>query len=117
MEQLKGVNDLIPLTISENAMKEIQRLYSVAENQKKALRIGVKSGGCAGFSYILEFDNAIDEDAVYELKGSLKLLIHQNHIQYLKGSEVDFEIGLNNRGFVFKNPNADTTCGCGSSFG
>jgi iron-sulfur cluster assembly protein len=79
------------------------------------LRIGVKGGGCSGFSYILGFDVKKDNDEEYEVNG-LKVFMEKAHTIYLLGMEIDWIEGLNNRGFSFNNPNASDTCGCGTSF-
>ncbi|NNC95957.1 MAG: iron-sulfur cluster assembly accessory protein [Chitinophagales bacterium] len=117
MEPVININDLLPVSLTDNAKKEIKKIYLAEEDKSKLLRIGVKSGGCAGFSYVLEFDEAVEEDKIYHMDDKIRLAIHPNHVEYLQGSVIDFQLGLNNRGFTFTNPNADTTCGCGSSFG
>jgi len=81
----------------------------------QGLRIGVKGGGCAGFSYVTAFDDPSPADQVFELD-DIRLLVDPMHELYLKGTVIDFEQGLNNRGFTYQNPNASKTCGCGSSF-
>ncbi|MCB0515158.1 MAG: iron-sulfur cluster assembly accessory protein [Chitinophagales bacterium] len=106
-----------PISLSANALKEIKHLMydkdlSPAES---ALRIGVEGGGCAGFSYILRFDEATDQDDVFAYQG-IKLIINRAHLLYIHSMEVDFLSGLDNRGFIFNNPNASSNCGCGSSF-
>ena len=106
-----------PISLTAGAKQEIKRLKE-AENitDRKGLRVGVKGGGCAGFTYILEFDEQSKNDQVFFID-EIKLLLDPTHELYLGGIEIDFSSGLNNRGFVFDNPNAETTCGCGSSFG
>jgi iron-sulfur cluster assembly protein len=79
------------------------------------LRIGVKGGGCSGFSYVLGFDEQKEVDEVFEISG-MKVLMEKSHAIYLLGMEIDFVEGLNNRGFSFSNPNAKESCGCGTSF-
>jgi iron-sulfur cluster assembly protein len=79
------------------------------------LRVGVKGGGCSGFSYVLGFDEQKEKDDVFEING-IQVLMQKSHTMYLMGMEIDFVEGLNNRGFSFNNPNADETCGCGTSF-
>jgi len=105
-----------PVTITASAMKELKAIKS-AQNlpEDHGLRIGVKGGGCSGFSYILGFDVEKDKDQVYQLDG-VKILMEKAHGLYLIGMEIDWVEGLNNRGFSFNNPNASDTCGCGSSF-
>jgi len=79
------------------------------------LRIGVKGGGCSGMTYILGFDHKKDGDQEFELEG-VSCIMNKSHEIYLLGMVVDWQDGLNNRGFTFKNPNASATCGCGTSF-
>ena len=85
-------------------------------DKSQYLRVGVKGGGCSGMSYILGFDNKEANDQEFEVEG-IPCIMNTSHEMYLYGMMVDWQDGLNNRGFVFKNPNAATTCGCGSSFG
>lgn len=84
------------------------------DNQKQ-LRIGVKGGGCSGMTYILDFDQMKDNDEQFEVEG-VPFIVDKSHGIYLVGMEVDWQGGLNSRGFTFNNPNASTTCGCGTSF-
>ncbi len=79
------------------------------------LRLGVKGGGCSGFSYILGFDLPQENDQMFE-SGGVTVILNKAHAIYLMGMEVDFVAGLENRGFTFNNPNAKETCGCGTSF-
>lgn len=79
------------------------------------LRIGVKGGGCSGMTYILGFDLQQEGDQAFEIDG-IPCIMNKSHEIYLVGMLVDWQDGLNNRGFTFKNPNASTTCGCGTSF-
>ncbi len=81
----------------------------------RLLRIGLKGGGCSGLSYILEFDRPGEHDVRLECEG-VELVVDKRHLLYLDGTELDFKEGLDNRGFVFSNPRAKSTCGCGSSF-
>lgn len=84
-------------------------------DQSQSLRIGVKGGGCSGLSYVLGFDQLKDTDVQYEFEG-FSFIMERAHEIYLYGMEIDFQGGLNSRGFTFKNPNASSTCGCGTSF-
>jgi len=105
-----------PITFTGGAISELNRLMNEpAYNKNLALRIGVKGGGCSGLSYILNFDSKKENDNEYEF-GGLCFVIDKAHELYLHGMEVDWEGGLNSRGFTFQNPNASKTCGCGTSF-
>ena len=80
------------------------------------VRVGVKSGGCSGLEYVLKFDNQkTDSDQVFEDNG-IKIIVDKKSILYLAGTTLEFSGGLNGKGFVFNNPNANRTCGCGESF-
>lgn len=106
-----------PVTFTTGAVSEIKRLMSEPGfDTTNFLRIGVKGGGCSGLSYVLGFDKKGEKDNEYEANG-LHFIMDKAHELYLAGMEIDWENGLNNRGFTFNNPNASTTCGCGSSFG
>jgi iron-sulfur cluster assembly protein len=105
-----------PLTLTSSAASEIKRLLNNKENAGKYLRIGVKGGGCSGMSYLLGFEDKTDKDDVFEIN-DITCIVNPAHLIYLSGMEIDWEGGLNARGFTFNNPNASTTCGCGSSFG
>jgi iron-sulfur cluster assembly protein len=105
-----------PITLTEGALKQLKRLMT--EQNIPAgygLRVGVKGGGCSGFSYLLGFDMKKDKDEVYEFDG-LEVYMEKSHAMYLVGMSIDWHEDLNNRGFIFENPNASKTCGCGSSF-
>lgn len=105
-----------PIVITESAAKELKKLITEQKIEEKLfLRLGVKNGGCSGFEYILGFDEKNDNDDEFSEAG-LQLIIQQSHLMYLNGMELDYQNGLNNRGFIFNNPNAEETCGCGSSF-
>lgn len=106
-----------PVKLTPGAIKEIRRLISNPTfDHSLHLRIGVKGGGCSGLSYILGFDQKGEKDNDYEVEG-VRYIMDKAHEMYLAGMEVDWQEGLNNRGFTFNNPNASSTCGCGSSFG
>ena len=80
------------------------------------IRVGVKSGGCSGLEYVLKFDNQkTDSDQVFE-DNEIKIIVDKKSILYLAGTTLEFSGGLNGKGFVFNNPNANRTCGCGESF-
>jgi iron-sulfur cluster assembly protein len=105
-----------PVKFTEGAVTEVKRLVNEPGfDANQYLRVGVKGGGCSGMSYVLGFDARKDNDIVYEQNG-FAFVIEKAHEMYLFGMEIDWQGGLNSRGFTFKNPNASTTCGCGSSF-
>jgi iron-sulfur cluster assembly accessory protein len=105
-----------PIQLSARAVAEIKRLMAAADfDHSKFLRIGVKGGGCSGMSYILGFDEKQPADQRFETAG-LSYIMNPGHGIYLFGMEVDWQDGLNARGFTFTNPNASKTCGCGTSF-
>jgi len=105
-----------PVKLTRGAITEVRRLMAEPGFENESiLRIGVKGGGCSGLSYVLGFDKKTDNDNEYEEEG-VRFVVDKAHELYLAGMEVDWENGLNNRGFSFKNPNASSTCGCGTSF-
>ena len=105
-----------PISLTQGAIKELERIRAEQNiPDDHGLRIGVKGGGCSGFSYLLGFDVQKEKDEVFDING-IKVLIEKAHGIYLLGMEIDWVEGLNNRGFSFNNPNASDTCGCGSSF-
>ena len=105
-----------PVKLGANAVKEVKRLMTVPGfDNSQYLRIGVKGGGCSGMTYVLGFDKLEADDEHFDIEG-IPVVMKKQHGIYLFGMEVDHEDGLNARGFVFKNPNASSTCGCGTSF-
>ncbi|MBK6545672.1 MAG: iron-sulfur cluster assembly accessory protein [Saprospiraceae bacterium] len=109
------LNDL-PLTLSIGAIEQLKRIKEEQQiPDSHGLRVGVKGGGCSGFSYVLGFDTIQEKDQVFEI-GGFKVLMERAHSLYLAGMQIDWVEGLNNRGFSFVNPNAKETCGCGQSF-
>lgn len=103
------------VTATAEAVAELQRLSAAEGAGKDGVRLGVKGGGCSGFSYLLEFDDAREGDNCFEQQG-VRFLMDRKSAIYLKGIVLDFRSGLKGKGFVFKNPNASSTCGCGESF-
>ena len=105
------------ITVSENAkQKAISLIKEAGKPADTFIRVGVEGGGCSGLSYKMAFDNQLNEgDQVFEDKG-IKLVVDKKSFLYLIGTELDFSGGLNGKGFVFNNPNAQRTCGCGESF-
>ena len=106
------------IQVSESAAKRINHLKTEDNATPDSfLRVFVKRGGCSGFSYKMEFDKEVKEgDKIFEANGA-KVVVDKASIIYLIGMQLDYEGGLNGKGFVFSNPNATKTCGCGSSFG
>lgn len=105
-----------PISLTPQALVEVKNIIEEKKVPTEyGLRIGVQGGGCSGMSYLLGFDKPKDNDEVYDLDG-LRLIMDKKHAMYVLGMEVDFQDGLNARGFVFNNPQAKSTCGCGSSF-
>jgi iron-sulfur cluster assembly protein len=105
------------LTITENAVNKIKSIYSEANmNDDVELRLGIKGGGCSGFSYVMDFENNPSENDQHFVLNDVKIVIDSKSLVYLAGTEVDYTDGFNGSGFVFKNPNATRSCGCGSSF-
>ncbi len=105
-----------PIQITDGAIQQLNAIRT-QENipSDYCLRVGVKGGGCSGFSYVLGFDLQKDDDDTFEIN-DLKIVMNKAHAIYLLGMEIDFVTGLENRGFTFNNPNASSTCGCGTSF-
>lgn len=109
----------MPITLSESAAKEIKSIIKDQNlpEDKTRLRVGVKGGGCSGFSYMLDLveDEPAEMDEQLESNG-VKIVVDMKSYLYLNGAEIDFKDEVMGRGFVFKNPNATSTCGCGHSF-
>ena len=105
-----------PVTFTDGAIEELNRLRSsLVTAEESFLRIGVKGGGCSGLSYLLAFDKKEDGDKEFQIQG-MEVVMNKAHVMYVLGMVIDWENGLNNRGFTFNNPNAKDTCGCGQSF-
>lgn len=110
------VSKSAPIKLTEGAVVQLKRIFVEKQvPEGYGLRIGIKGGGCSGFSYVLGFDEKNDQDEEYVVNG-ITVFMEKSHGLYLLGMEVDWLDGLNNRGFVFNNPNAKDTCGCGTSF-
>jgi iron-sulfur cluster assembly accessory protein len=105
-----------PVSFTQSAVNEIRRLMNEdGFDTNNKLRVGVKGGGCSGMTYIMAFDNQTEKDETFEIEG-IDCIMEKTHGIYLMGMEVDWQGGLNSRGFTFNNPNASKTCGCGTSF-
>jgi len=108
----------IMIQVSETAKNRVVNLMSEGgfDASKDYVRVGVKSGGCSGLSYELDFDNEMTEtDKVFEDNG-VRIIVDKKSFLYLVGTTLEYSGGLNGKGFVFNNPNAQRTCGCGESF-
>ena len=104
------------IKVSDKAKMEAVRLMATEDKDNQFIRVGVSGGGCSGLMYNLEFDNLMkDGDQEFENNG-VKVVVDKKSFLYLIGTELDFSGGLNGKGFVFVNPNASRTCGCGESF-
>ena len=104
------------VTITETAATKIADMMLEDERPDAGLRVFVQGGGCSGFQYGFTFDEDVNEDDTALDKGGVTLLIDSMSYQYLTGAEIDYKEDINGAQFVIKNPNATTTCGCGSSF-
>jgi iron-sulfur cluster insertion protein len=105
-----------PFVFTESAANKVKELILEEGNPDLKLRVFVSGGGCSGFQYGFTFDEVINEDDTTLTKNGVTLLIDPMSYQYLAGAEIDYSEGLEGSQFVIKNPNATSTCGCGSSF-
>lgn len=105
-----------PIVFSDSAAHKVSELILEEDNPNLKLRVFVSGGGCSGFQYGFSFDETTGEDDTVVEKGGVSLLIDPMSFQYLVGAEIDYEEGLEGARFVIRNPNATSTCGCGSSF-
>ena len=107
-----------PLTISitEEAAQHVRRFADLDDKPNTNVRVGVKGGGCSGLTYVLELVDAPKEDDKIIEGHGLKVFIDKKSYVFLAGTTLEYHGGLNGKGFVFNNPNAKTTCGCGTSF-
>jgi iron-sulfur cluster assembly protein len=116
MESEVKQSTFTPITLTENAIIAVKKLMGEKELAEDfGLRVGVNGGGCSGMTYVLGFDKKQENDQEFYI-GDVKVYMNKSHGLYLLGTEVDYQDGLNARGFTFSNPNASSTCGCGSSF-
>lgn len=105
------------ITVTDRAAQEVARIIDEQKlSDATVLRVGVKGGGCSGFSYTLGFDDATSEvDQIFQING-VRVAVDPKSFLYLNGTQIDFEESLMGRGFKFGNPNAAKSCGCGESF-
>ena len=113
---MNAVADGLPLVFTDSAASKVRELIEEEGNAELKLRVFVTGGGCSGFQYGFTFDEVANEDDTVLDKNGVTLLIAPMSFQYLVGAEIDYSEGLEGSQFVIKNPNASSTCGCGSSF-
>ena len=104
------------IKFTDNAAAKVSELIAEEDNQDLKLRVYVSGGGCSGFQYGFTFDEEVNEDDTQVVKNGVTVLIDAMSVQYLTGAEIDYTDDLSGSQFVIRNPNAATTCGCGSSF-
>ena len=103
------------ITLTPRAARQVQMMQAELNAPQKRLRVLVESGGCSGFQYGMSFDEPKSDDANFESEG-VPLIIDPSSLAYMQGSSIDFDDGLHGKGFEIRNPNAQSTCGCGKSF-
>ena len=118
---LSPANDIpdappVPLVFTDSAASKVAELVAEEGNPELKLRVFVQGGGCSGFQYGFTFDEIVNEDDTPMTKNGVTLLIDAMSLQYLAGAEIDYKDDLEGAQFVIKNPNANSSCGCGSSF-
>ena len=105
-----------PLVFTDNAASKVKQLIAEEGNDALKLRVFISGGGCSGFQYGFTFDEAVNDGDVEVENIGVTLLIDPMSMQYLVGAEIDYKTGIEGEHFIIRNPNASTTCGCGSSF-
>ncbi len=103
------------LTLTPRAARQVQTMHLEQGDGRKKLRVFVEGGGCSGFQYGMSFDLPKADDKMFETEG-VQVLVDPTSLAYLDGTSIDFDDGLHGKGFELKNPNAQSTCGCGKSF-
>ena len=116
MNDISSVAEAPPLHFTDAAAHKVGQLIEQEGNSALKLRVYVQGGGCSGFQYGFTFDEVVNDDDTSMEKNGVTLLIDAMSLQYLAGAEIDYKDDLQGAQFVIKNPNATTTCGCGSSF-
>jgi len=104
------------ITLTDNATSKVAELIAAEGDENLALRVAVRPGGCSGFSYEMFFDSDIASDDLTSENGGVRVVVDPSSAQLLTGATLDYKDGLNQAGFSIDNPNAQRTCGCGSSF-
>jgi iron-sulfur cluster insertion protein len=110
------IQDINPLIFTDSAAEKVKKLIEEEKHPALNLRVFITGGGCSGFQYGFTFDEKVQDGDAEIANCGVKLLVDPMSIQYLRGAEIDYQEGLEGAQFVIKNPNAKTTCGCGSSF-
>ena len=103
------------ITLTNRAARQVESMRTAQGDAQKHLRVFVETGGCSGFEYGMSLDLAKADDKIFESEG-VRVLIDPTSLAYLNGCSIDFDDGLHGKGFEIKNPNAQSTCGCGKSF-
>lgn len=116
MSSVAMAEQFVPLIFTDAAAAKVKQLIDDEGNDQLKLRVFISGGGCSGFQYGFTFDESINDGDIIVKNGGVTLLIDPMSIQYLTGAEIDYSEGLDGEQFVIRNPNAATTCGCGSSF-
>ena len=113
----QGTGATLMIDLTENAARQILKMIARRGRGESGLRVGVKAGGCSGFEYVFVWEiSPRDTDAVFAGPGNARVFVDPKSLQLLDGTVLDYDTGLISRGFVFNNPNAKGTCGCGVSF-
>ena len=113
---MNAATEMTPLNFTDSAANKVKALIDEEGNADLKLRVFVTGGGCSGFQYGFTFDEVQNDDDTVMQKNGVTLLIDAMSMQYMMGAEIDYTEGLEGAQFVIKNPNANSTCGCGSSF-
>ena len=106
----------IPLVFTDSAARKVRELLDEEDNPQQVLRVFISGGGCSGFQYGFKFDESVAEDDTVVANHGVTLVVDPMSMQYLTGAEIDYKESVEGAQFVIRNPNAQTTCGCGSSF-
>jgi iron-sulfur cluster assembly protein/iron-sulfur cluster insertion protein len=119
MEQLVSIKSSVPpraVIVTDNAVTKIKNLIQAEGDPALFLRMGVRPGGCSGFSYEMFFDSEVDETDIVEAYGDVRVVVDNQSVEMLRGSTLDYQEGLMGAGFAINNPNVTRSCGCGNSF-
>jgi iron-sulfur cluster insertion protein len=112
----QAVANEIPLVFTDSAARKVRELLDEEDNPQQVLRVFITGGGCSGFQYGFKFDEQAEDDDVQVENAGVRLVVDPMSMQYLTGAEIDYKDSVEGAQFVIRNPNASTTCGCGSSF-